>query len=511
MNQGQACLPLVHNFYRDNILGLRHRHNYESVASSLKSSELHYSECSFAGTISVALIYPNLYSLGMSNLGFMTVHRLAASVAGTGVERFFPALEAETPLPPPYYSFETGRPLGDFNVLMFSFSYEGDFDKIPGLFSSLGLPVLSSERNPHHPLLIAGGAAIASNPAALSRIFDVLVPGEAESTVVPILQQLHREGFDPEALARLPGVWVPAVVQVPPGLHGMHDVNAQPAWSHIVAEHNAFGGAHIIEVMRGCPRACSFCLARCIYAPVRPVSAASVEKWLDAHPTCRDLGLVAPSLFDHPEVEAIFAMLTDRGIRIRNSSVKWEKLGPEIIDALRSSGITSLTIAPETGSERLRREMRKPLDEARFLERIRELFAQGFEHVKMYFVACLPGEQPEDIDATLDFIRRVSGVVPPGASISAAFSIFVPKNHTPWQNMLAPDLQTIKRSLKHTREGLSRFAGPIRVTYESPQEALRQAVLSRVGPELADEYAMEARKCRENRLFARNQFTALEF
>ncbi len=492
-------------------MGLRHRHNYESVASSLKCSELRYSECSFAGTISVALIYPNLYSLGMSNLGFLTVHRLVASVPGTGVERFFPALEAENPLPPPYYSFETGRPLGDFNVLMFSFSYEGDFDKIPGLFSALGLPVLASERNRHHPLLIAGGAAIASNPAALSRIFDVLVPGEAESTVVPILQQLHRDGFDPEALVQLPGVWVPAVSPTPPCLQGRHDVSAQPAWSHIVSEHNAFGGAHIIEVMRGCPRACSFCLARCIYAPVRSVSAAALGEWLDAHPACRDLGLVAPSLFDHPEVEAIFAMLTDRGIRIRNSSVKWEKLSPVIIEALRRSGITGLTIAPETGSERIRREMRKPLDEARFVERLRDLFAQGFEHVKMYFVACLPGEQPEDIDATVDLIGRVSDVVPPGASISAAFSIFVPKHHTPWQNMPAPELQTIKRSLKYTREKLGRLSGQIRSSFESPQEAVRQAHLSQVGAELADEYAMEARQCRENRLFARNQFTALEF
>jgi radical SAM superfamily enzyme YgiQ (UPF0313 family) len=373
------------------------------------------------------------------------------------------------------------------------------------------LPVLSGERNRHHPLLIAGGAAVASNAPALSRIFDVLVPGEAESTVVPILQQLHRDGFDAAVLSGLPGVWVPSVTSEIPALCGTHDVNSQPAWSHIVSEHNAFGGAHIIEVMRGCPRNCSFCLARAIYSPVRHVRAGVISNWLDEHPACKDLGLVAPSLFDHPQVEEIFAMLAQRGVRIRNSSVKWEKLTDPIIDALRKSGITGLTIAPETGSERLRKEMHKPLDEGRFIESLQHLFSQGFEHVKMYFVACLPGEEDSDAEATVEFIERVSKVVPGGASISTAFSIFVPKQHTPWQDLQAPCQYTIKKSLKFLRERLSRLSGQVKATFESPQEAIRQAYLSRVGPELADEYDREAKECRENRLFARNQFSALEF
>lgn len=492
-------------------MGLKHRYNYESVTSALKNSEKHYLPASYAGRLSVALIYPNLYSLGMSNLGFMTVHRLAASVQGTGIERFFPALEPEAPLNPPFYSFETGRPLGDFNVLLFSFSYEGDFDKIPGIFAALGIPVMAGERNRHHPLMIAGGAAVASNAPALSKIFDALVPGEAETTVIPILQQLLNEGFSPEALAALPGVWVPGVSQSMPSLCGTHDVNSQPAYSHIVSSKNAFGGAHIIEVMRGCPRVCSFCLARTIYSPVRPVSAEVISRWLDQHPDCRDLGLVAPSLFDHPQIEEIFALLTGRGVRIRNSSVKWEKLSPAIIDALRRSGINSLTIAPETGSDRLRKLMNKPLDEDRFVARTAELFAQGFEHLKMYFVACLPDEEDEDIDDTVRLIERVAKAAPGYSALSAAFSIFVPKRHTPWAEKPAPSLYDIKRRLKYIKEQLNKLPGQIKVNFESPQEAVRQAILSQAGPELGDEYAREARECRENRLFSRNQFSALEF
>lgn len=491
-------------------MSLKHRYNYESVTNELRQSERHYLECSYAGALSIALIYPNLYSLGMSNLGYLTVHRLVSSIPNTGVERFFPALQPEIPLEAPYYSFETGRPLGDFNVLMFSFSFEGDFDKIPGIFASLGLPVLAKDRNKYHPLLIAGGAAIASNPQALSQVFDIIIPGEAETTIVPLVETLHEKGFDKEAIAAIKGIWVPSISDKVPPICGMHDVNLQPAYSHIVSDKNSFGGAHMIEVMRGCPRICSFCLARAIYAPVRPVKAQVIEEWLNQHPDCKDLGLVAPSLFDHPEVEQIFEMLQDRNIKVRNSSVKWEKLSDNVISALQKSGITGLTVAPETGSERLRKSMCKPMSEERFIGRIKELFGHGFEHIKMYFVSCLPGEEEQDIDATVDFINRVIQVAPSISSLSATFSVFVPKNHTPWQNEPAPEQYFIKKRTKYIKEQLAKL-GQFKANFESPQDAVRQAYLAQVGPELGEEYDRAAREERANRLFSKGQFQSIEF
>lgn len=491
-------------------MGLKHRFNYESVTNKLKTTEQHYLKSSYAGSISIAMIYPNLYSLGMSNLGYLTVHRLVSSIPNTGVERFFPALQPEIPLEAPYYSFETGRPLGDFNVLTFSFSFEGDFDKIPGIFASLGLPVLAKERNKHHPLLIAGGAAVASNPKALSLIFDIIIPGEAENTIIPVVETLLKDGFEKEKIASIKGVWVPSISSNPPDLNGSYDVNQQPAYSHIVSSYNSFGGAHMIEVMRGCPRVCSFCLARCIYAPPRPVKASIIENWLNEHPDCKDLGLVAPSLFDHPEIEQIFEMLQDRNIKVRNSSVKWEKLSENVINALQKSGITGLTIAPETGSQRLRKAMRKPMSEDLFMERVKNLFEHGFEHIKMYFVSCLPGEEEEDADATIDFINRVIKVAPSISSLSATFSVFVPKNHTTWQNEPAPEQYTIKKRTKYLKENLSKL-GAFKVNFESPQEVLRQAYLSKAGPELGEEYDRLAKEERANRLFKKGQFENINF
>ena len=491
-------------------MGLRHRFNYESVTNKLKESELRYLETKYAGSISIALIYPNLYSLGMSNLGYLTVHRLLSSVPNIGVERFFPALQPEIPLEAPYYSFETGRPLGDFNILMFSFSFEGDFDKIPGIFASLGIPVLAKDRNKHHPLLVAGGAAIASNPKALSLVFDVIIPGEAENTIIPLVNVLNKDGFDKEKIATINGVWIPSISDSAPKLENSYDVNQQPAYSHIVSPYNSFGGAHMIEVMRGCPRVCSFCLARCIYAPPRPVKASVVENWLNTHPDCKDLGLVAPSLFDHPEVEQIFTMLQERNIKIRNSSVKWEKLSENIINALQKSGITGLTVAPETGSERLRKAMHKPMCESLFLDRIKALFEHGFEHIKMYFVTCLPDEEDEDIEETVDFINRVIKVAPSISSLSATFSVFVPKNHTPWQNETVMEQYVMKKRIKYLKESLSKL-GSFKANFESPQDVIRQAYLAKVGPELGVEYNRQAREERVNKLFKKGQFSDISF
>ncbi len=491
-------------------MGLKHRYNYESVSATLKNSEHWYIQPQIAGKINIAIVYPNLYGLGMSNLGFLSVHRMAATLPGMGVERFFPALEPEKPLKPPFYSFETGRPLADFDLLLFSFSYEGDFDKIPGIFSALGLPIHSEKRNRHHPLLIAGGAAVASNPPALSRIFDILVPGEAETTLRPMLQAFLDEGIAGETVADLPGIWVPALKNEVNPVTEKCDICLEPAWSHIVSPHNAFGGAHIIEIMRGCPRICAFCLARVIYHPVRQLSCRQLINWLDAHPQCHDLGLVAPSLFDHSEIDEIFAELLQRRIRIRNSSVKWEKLTPGILAALRCSEMRSLTLAPETGSERLRAAMGKPLHPDRFFNCVKEISLAGFEHIKLYFVAGLPGETQQDLDDTAQFLATAQKHAG-NTHVSATFSIFVPKKGTPWQNEKFLTQNEIKQKIRYIKDLLQKHAGSVKVNFESPQEVCRQIQLSQSGPELADEFAREAEKCTENRLFARNQFSSLEF
>lgn len=493
-------------------MGLKHRHSYESLVNKLLELENSEFKYNTSGKLNLALIYPNLYSLGMSNLGFQTVFKIASSVPGIGVERFFPALEPGIPSPPPFYSFETKRPLGDFDILAFSFSFEGDFDKIPLILGALGIPIKASERNKFHPFLMAGGAAVASNPVALSNIFDVLVPGEAETTLVPILSSFLENGLNIENLINIPGVWVPKSSATPGNPTLPCDVNTDPAYSYVVTQKNTFGGAQLIEIMRGCPRVCAFCLARVIYSPPRPVHVSVISEWLNRHSECTDIGLVAPSLFDHPQIEEILELFTSKGIRVRNSSVKWEKLTPKVLKLLSLSDVKSITLAPETGSKRLQSLMGKPMDTNRFISTVDKIFDSGFSHIKLYFMAGIPTETIEDLDETIDFIAKIYECVKTRSlSASITFSGFISKNNTQWQNKNSCSAGEIKTKFRYIKKGLKRYSDYLKINFESVQEFARQSLLAKIGPELADEYCVEAIKWRENRLFSKKQFVELDF
>jgi len=480
-------------------MGLKHRHQVESAVDRLSATERHERKTGIAGKINMAVCFPGPYALGMSNLGFLTVHRLAGDVPDIGVERFFFGFEPGVPVKSPYYSFETRRPLGDFDLLAFSFSFEGDFDRIPAIFGPLGLPVEAARRRRgRFPLLLAGGAAVAANAPALSRIFDILVPGEAETVLPQMLRAFLESGLGPESVADLPGVWAPALRAEPVAAVCRHDVAREPAWSHIVTTANVFGGASLFEAMRGCPRNCAFCLARVIYHPPRPVPAARLSAWLDERPDCHDLGLVAPSLFDHPEIERILDLLAARGMRLRNSSVKWERLSDDVLNRLSACGVHGLTLAPETGSSSRREGMGKPLREDAFYDTLERVRRHGFEHLKLYFMAGLPGEKDDDLDATAAFIGGVTGRMQNGfKSLSATVSGFVPKRGTAWQNERVCPPDELRRRFGRLKMALRPFADRIRVQYESPAEVARQAFLATVGPELAEAYEKEATACRE--------------
>lgn len=473
--------------------GLKHRFSYEDATGRLLSAEIREVEVPIAGRLNVALIFPGSYAVGMSNLGFLTIHRLSGTVPGIGVERFFLELEEGSPIRPPFYSFETRRPLGDFDLFAFSISFEGDFDRLPGLLGPLGIPLLADKRRKgRFPLLVAGGAAIASNPAALSRIFDLLVPGEGETVWPELLRGLMTNFSWSDSTLGIPGVWAPAFAATPIPPPAPHQVETAPAFSHIITPANLFGGARLLEVMRGCPRACPFCLARVIYHPVRHLSHEAFIRWLDEHPGIKDLGLIAPSLFDHPEIEEILATVAQRGLRLRNSSVKWERLSDRILHLLNVCQVRGLTLAPESGSESLRHRMGKPLQEEAFFDTMRRIAVHGFTQLKLYFMVGYPSETNADLEATVEFLSRAAECAgSAGLSLAATFSGFVPKRGTALADSMfcgAPDL---KQRFKVLRKGLKPWLSKLKVRFESPEQVARQAWLARIGPELSDEYLKE--------------------
>lgn len=474
-------------------MGLRHRWSVESAADALLKTEQREWSPPLAGKLHLALVFPAPYALAMSNLGFLTVHRLVGRTPGYAIERFFLPLEAGKPHPPPYYSFESRRPLGDFDILALSFSYEGDFLNLPALLGPLGIPVLAADRRRgRFPLLMAGGAAIGSNHQALSRVFDVLVPGEAETTLPSILERFLAAGLDAKNVADLPGVWVPAERPEPNPPPPPFNVVENPAYSHIISPENVFHGAALFEIMRGCPRNCAFCLARNLYHPPRPVPVERFAAWLEERPELHSIGLVAPSLFDHPDLEKILELLAAKNIKLHNASVKWEPLSEHVLELLFRCGPRSLTLAPETGSPRLQRLMGKPLSEERFFATLERIWRQGFEGVKLYFMIGLPDEQESDLEETTAFIGRIHERTPAGKTLAATFSGFVPKSRTAWQDRPVLAAADFKRRFADLRATLKRLAPRVTVRCESPEEILRQAGLARAGSDLADNLHQEA-------------------
>lgn len=476
---------------------LAHRFSYEEAAARLQRLERAEVSVPIAGRLNVGLVFPGPYGMGMSNLGFLTVHRLSGTVPGIGVERFFPELTAGQPLAPPFYSFETRRPLGDFDLLAFSISFEGDFDRLPGLLKAMGIPLRAADRRPgRFPLLVVGGAGVAANPAALSRLADLVVTGEAETIWPGLLARLLAEGPVAAAAADLPGVWVPAHRPAPPALPPPHDVASAPAYAHLVSPANAFGGAHLIEVMRGCPRHCVFCLARVIYHPPRAMPAATFAAWLARRPWIDDLGLIAPSLFDHPELEELLAICAERGLRLRNSSVKWEGLTDPVLALLQRCGVKGLTLAPESGSAEIRRRMGKPLREEAFFATMERIGAHGFTHLKLYFLVGFPGETDADLEATAEFLERAAGTAQrTGLTLTAAFGGFVPKQGTPVAKEGCAGAAELKRRFHWLKRRVKAVAPRLQVRFDSPDQIARQAFLAQVGPELVDHYLKEEARC----------------
>lgn len=481
-------------------MGYKFRFDYERKTAKLLELEKSYIKIETSGSINVAVVYPNHYALAMTNLGFLTLHRIIAQTKNVGVERFFPLLEAGKMLQPPYYSFEARRPLSDFDVLFFSFSYEGDFDIIPAIFGAMGIPVNSKDRNKNHPLLVCGGAAVASNPKAMSNIFDVISGSEAEIVMPELLCQLLKNGADMFRLAEIPGVWVPSLKSNSKDIKQKYDINITPAYSHIVTPNNLFGGAHIIEIMRGCPRKCNFCLARCIYSPTRVLRAENLFKQVEKFNDLSKIALVAPSLFDYPNLECVLDKLQTSGLSIKNSSVKWEKLNKNILKILRKSKVKSLTLAPESGSEKMRIAINKPLEEQKFINTLKMIFEHGFESVKLYFIIGLPGEDLKDVELTLNFIEKISKT----GQINVAFSIFVPKKTTPWQNEKMLETTQLKKRLKFLKQKLSSIK--VKGTFQSITEAVRHNYLASVGAELSQEYDIIARQKRDSVCFKNNSF-----
>lgn len=463
----------------------------------------------------VALIYPNSYLVGMANLGFQTVYRLFNDQPQVVCERvFMPARHPKDGQK--LVSEESRRRMVDFDILAFSISFEADYVHLPMILDWAEIPVNAEKREEIHPLVMAGGIACFLNPEPIAAFIDCFLLGEAEKLVPDLLSAWQPRQPRQEKLLHLAhtlkGAYVPQFyhpeshssgsVRLIPSRDGLPEAietavddtfSQRPVPEPLISSHAALGAVCLIETGRGCPHGCRFCSAGFIYRPPRYKTGPVLSRALDmASKLSRQTGLVGTALGELPALNALCQQAQRLNIRLAFSSLRADALTPALLAVLAQSGVKTATIAPEAGSERLRRVINKGLTEDVLMRAVSQLVATGIPNLKLYFMVGLPEETETDIEALIDLCRQLkkqflAASRPRGrlGTVTVSVAPFVPKPATPFQWVAMNDLNTLKLKLAHIRQGLKNEPN-LRLHLDNPLSAIRQALLARGDRRLAD-------------------------
>jgi radical SAM superfamily enzyme YgiQ (UPF0313 family) len=480
----------------------------DTSRGSLSADEIGAIRKPWRGRTCVALAYPNHYHVGMSNLGLQTVYGLFNRYDDVVCERVF--LPENGPAASGRLStFESGRPVAEVDILAFSISFESDYPHLLTLLNQAGIPLRAVDRDEGQPLVIAGGVACSLNPEPIAVFIDCFLIGEAEIIIPEFMKAFAARGTRSALLNRIarsvPGAYVPAFYRVdytPEGVVAafrpladvpekivrpyLADLSSAAASSTVITPHTAFGSSFLVEVGRGCPHGCRFCSAGFVYRPPRFRTPESLSRTItQGLRNSAQIGLVGAAVSDLPGLAELCRRFTGDGVNLSFSSLRADALSTELIDALRRSGVKTATIAPEAGSERLRRVINKGLCEEHILKAAADLVAHGIPNLKLYFMVGLPTETRADIAAIVtlvkhikhEFLRssRTRGAI---GTITVSVNCFVPKPFTPFQWTAMAEVSDLKNRIKQIKAELGRVPN-VRVHSDLPRWAYIQALLAR--------------------------------
>src|SRR5215813_6234317 len=480
----------------------------------------------WGGRVPIALVYPNTYAVGMSNLGFQTIYEHLNALPDAVCERvFLPDPEdsdeyARTGTEP--FALESLRPLRDFDVIGFSVTYEGDYINVLRLLRMAGMAVRAADRGPGEPLVLMGGVCAFSNPEPIAPFMDAIAVGEGEELVAEIVEAYKasrdegREGLKQRVIDRLKtlrGIYVPAAYDVDYTEHGiigavtprepdvpalvvkrrLRDVNRFETRSQLKTPKAEYGHMALLEVGKGCGRGCRFCLEGQVYRPVRHRSLEALrESVATIAKESKRVGLVGACVSDYPWIGELMQILEEHGVEVSISSLRADSLTEDLVASLQRGGHRTLTMAPEAGTERLRRVVRKVITDEQIFAACDLLRKYGIPNLKCYFMIGLPTETREDVEAIpalagrlLERLRVPSPQGEPFGRLTLSVSSFVPKPWTPFQWAPFDAVSRLETKLRTIKAGVRRLHN-VRVLHENPREAFLQAMLARGDRRVAD-------------------------
>ena len=428
--------------------------------------------------IPVGLIYPNTYFVGMSNLGFQVIYSELNKIAGVSCERIF--------LSERILSLERGKIPAGFEILAFSISFELDYLNVLKILDFSGIPLRSSERGDSYPLVIAGGFASSSNPEPLADFIDVFLIGDGEEIIVEFMDVYkHLRGRSNrrellKELAGIRGVYVPGAENNEfverRRLENLDDFDTA---SHILTPNTEFGNMFMIEITRGCPGGCRFCMAGSVCKPFRVRSSGKVLSLVSRGlKNRRRIGLVSLETSSYPYLDEILEGILNMGGVVSLSSLKPGGWHESILSALKKSGQKTIAVAPEAGSERLRKVVGKDFCDEEIIEQLEKAAGAGIKHIKLYFLAGLPGETNGDIEALIDFVERLRLRCKKVSKITVSVNPFIPKPGTPFQWMPMEVESVLSCRIRMIKDGIRKMPG-VNLIHESVKWSLWQGVLSR--------------------------------
>jgi radical SAM superfamily enzyme YgiQ (UPF0313 family) len=479
------------------------------------------------GRLKVVILYPNTYQVGMANLGLAVIYKLINARPDALCERAFLPGRAEQAIyaktGEQLASLESSRPVGEFDLVLATLSFENDAPNLASMLRHAGLGYYAESRQ--GPLVVAGGVAVMLNPEPYALLLDGMLLGEAEVVLEPFIEafqanaELSRDELLLGLAQTIPGFYAPGFYQpsyaedgtlasfkplaevperiVAPKFHGPAAELARSAVRVVEAGRGRdrtpeFGDMTLIEVGRGCGHGCRFCAAGHVNRPPRLGCGDDfMAAALAASQEGGKVGLVSAAVSDLPGGAELAQAVVAEGGRVSVSSLRADRLTPELASALAQSGSQSVALAPEAGSERLRKVINKRLSEDQLVRAVEALINGGILNLKLYFMVGLPTETGEDVAELIDLVKLLRQQVVSFAKtqgrlgqVTVSLNAFVPKPWTPFQWEPMASLKLIKDRMSQIKTRLSRLAN-LKVTTDVPKYARLQAALARGDRRLA--------------------------